>query len=145
MPSYVKTTGSSGLHILLPLGGQCTFEQSRMLGQLIAHHVESEHPEIATTRRTIRAREGKVYIDFLQNRHGQLLVAPYSVRPIPGAPVSAPLTWREVNGKLTPRKWTIANLPARLRRRKADPVRAVLDDAPDLLRCLERLATIVDR
>jgi bifunctional non-homologous end joining protein LigD len=116
-----------------------------MLGQLIAHHVEAQHPNIATTRRTIHARDGKVYIDYLQNRHGQLLVSPYSVRPIPGAPVSAPLEWREVNAKLTPRAWTLANLPQRLRRRKTDPLRAVLDDKPDLLRILERLAAIVDR
>lgn len=145
MPSYVKTTGSSGLHILLPLGRKCTFEQSRMLGQLIAHHVEVTHRDMATTQRTISARQGKVYVDFLQNRHGQLLVSPYSVRPIPGAPVSAPLEWREVNARLTPRKWTIANLPARLKRKKSDPNLPALEEAPDLLAVLERLAAIVDR
>jgi bifunctional non-homologous end joining protein LigD len=140
LPSFVKTTGSTGLHVLLPLGGQCTFDQSRMLGQLLSRVIEAEYPDIATTIRNPEARGGRVYLDFLQNRHGQLLVAPYSTRPFPGAPVSAPLDWSEVNSRLTPRKFTIRNLPARLRRRENDPNRALLDLKPDLIGALEALA-----
>ena len=67
LPSYVKTSGSSGLHILIPLGQQCDYEQSRQLGNLLAQIVVSELPEIATVTRAVRSREGKVYVDFLQN------------------------------------------------------------------------------
>jgi bifunctional non-homologous end joining protein LigD len=118
----------------------CTFEQSRMLGQLIARVLEAEHKEIATTARHMASRKGRVYLDYLQNRNGQLIVAPYCVRPFPGAPVSAPLEWKEVNKRLTPRKWTIRNLPKRLKRQPIDPMIALLEDKPDLVGALERLA-----
>jgi bifunctional non-homologous end joining protein LigD len=140
---YVKTSGSTGLHVLLPLGGRVTYEQSRMLGQLIARVIEARHPDISTTARSIPARKGRVYLDYLQNRHGQLLVAPYCVRPLPGAPVSAPLTWREVGGRLGPQKYTIANLGRRLARTKRDPMLPVLREKPDLVAVLSRLAKLI--
>ena len=141
LPTYVKTSGSSGLHVLVPLGQQCDYEQSRQLGQLLAQVVVSELPEIATITRTIRDREGKVYLDFLQNRRGQLLVAPFSVRPVPEAAVSTPLKWSEVTQRLDIRKHTIRTVPARMKRLKGgDPFLAVLKDRPDLIGALGRLA-----
>ena len=89
--------------------------------------------------RSPRARRGKVYIDALQNGYGKLLVSPYSVRPLPGATVSMPLNWREVNGKLDPRRFTIKTAPPRVKRWKADPVAAVLEGKPDLVTALGRL------
>ena len=86
-------------------------------------------------------REGRVYIDFLQNGHGRLLVAPYSVRPLPGATVSAPLRWSDVNAKLSIDKFTIKTLPARMKRMKGpDPMLGVLEARPDLVSILARLA-----
>ena len=141
LPTYVKTSGSSGLHVLVPLGHQCDYEQSRQLGHLLAQVVVSELPEIATITRTIRDREGKVYVDFLQNRRGQLLVAPFSVRPVPEAAVSTPLRWSEVTKKLDIRKHTIKTVPARMKQLKGgDPFVGVLKDCPDLIGALERLA-----
>lgn len=144
LPNYAKTSGSTGLHVLIPLGRQVTYEQSRSLGHLIARVIEAEHAAIATTARVIRARKGKVYLDYLQNRRGQLLVAPYCVRPLPGAPVSAPLDWREVNGKLDPQQFTLRNLPARLKRKRRDPVLPVLTEKPDLLSALQKLSRLTD-
>ncbi len=141
LPTYVKTSGSSGLHVLVPLGHQCDYEQSRQLGHLLARVVVSELPEIATITRTIRDREGKVYVDFLQNRRGQLLVSPFSVRPVPEAAVSTPLKWNEVTKTLDIRKHTIKTVPARMRRLKGgDPFLGVLQDRPDLIGALGRLA-----
>jgi bifunctional non-homologous end joining protein LigD len=139
LPSFVKTSGSTGLHILIPLGGQCTYEQSRALAGLIVGHVEKQIPKIATTKRTIRQREGKVYLDWLQNRHGQLLVSPYSVRPLPGAPVSMPLAWDEVTAKLNPNKFTIKTAKNRMEKLGEDPVLPVLSEVPDLLAALRQL------
>jgi bifunctional non-homologous end joining protein LigD len=144
LPSFVKTTGSTGLHVLIPLGGQCTFDQSRQLGQLIARHIESQHGPIATTLRNPALRAGRVYLDYLQNRHGQLLVAPYSLRPLPGAPASAPLTWKEVDDQLGPRQFTLRNLPARLARQRRDPLLPVLDAKPNLVAALAVLAQRLD-
>jgi bifunctional non-homologous end joining protein LigD len=90
------------------------------------------------------ARKGRVYLDYLQNRHGQLMAAPYGVRPLPGAPVSAPLSWNEVNTRLDPRQFTIRNLLPRLRRRKRDPLLPVLTERPDLVGALSRLAGLVE-
>ena len=88
----------------------------------------------------MRSREGKVYVDFLQNAHGQLLVAPFSVRPVPEAAVSTPLRWSEVTKTLDIRKHTIRTVPARMKRLKGgDPFLGVLADRPDLIGALERL------
>jgi bifunctional non-homologous end joining protein LigD len=143
MPSYVKTTGKSGLHILLPLGRQCTYEQSRMLGQLLAELMLREVGDIATITRHIKSRGEKVYLDFLQNRHGQLIVTPYSVRPLPGAPVSMPLVWDEVNPSLDPRNYTIRNALEQMERMGRDPVLAALDEKPDLGAILENLTRLM--
>lgn len=139
LPNFVKTTGKTGLHILVPLARQCTYEQSRQLGELLARLVAVELGEIATVTRHVTRRDGKVYIDYLQNRHGQLIVAPFSVRPLPGAPVSMPLLWEEVNEDLEVGRHTIKTALARMEKLERDPVRPVLELVPDLPRVLDRL------
>jgi bifunctional non-homologous end joining protein LigD len=140
MPSYVKTTGKSGLHILLPLGRQFTYEQCRTLGELIARLMLKQVGDIATITRHVTKRGDKVYLDYLQNRHGQLIVAPFSVRPLPGATVSMPLNWDEVNSDLDPKNYTIKNALERMERFVTDPVSPVLEEKPDLLEVLGKLA-----
>jgi bifunctional non-homologous end joining protein LigD len=142
MPSYVKTTGKSGLHILLPLGKQCTYEQSRTLGELIARVMLREVDDIATITRHVTRRGDKVYLDYLQNRHGQLIVTPYSVRPLPLAPVSMPLVWDEVNADLDPRNYTIRNAVERMEKLARDPVLPALDEKPDLGAILGKLSQV---
>jgi bifunctional non-homologous end joining protein LigD len=145
LPTFCKTSGQAGLHVLIPLGGQLTHEQSRTLGELIARVVVDSDPEIATTARAVEARGGKVYVDYLQNGHGRTLVSPFSLRPVAGAPASAPLKWSEVNGKLDPKKFTLATLPKRMDKLGDDPLRPVLTLAPDLAAALSRLAARADK
>jgi len=135
---FIKTSGSTGLHVLVPLGRQCTFEQSRGLGELMAKVVAHDMPDIATTVRQVGRRGGRVYIDYLQNGHGRLLASPLSVRPRPGATVSTPLRWDEVEAGLDPDVFTIKTVPQRLER-LGDPVRPVLDVVPDLPTALAKL------
>jgi bifunctional non-homologous end joining protein LigD len=142
LPAFVKTSGSTGLHLLIPLGTECTFEQSRSLAQLMAWFITRELGEIATVARALKDRQGKVYIDFLQNVHGQLLVAPLSVRPLPGAPVSTPLDWSELRGGLEIGAFTLRTVPGRLER-LGDPLLPLLDQQPDLLTALERLERLL--
>ena len=144
LPSFAKTSGSSGIHVLVPLGRQLTYEQSRTLGQLLARVVVAELPRVSTLARSPDRRDGKVYIDFVQNGHGRLLAAPFTVRPLPGATVSAPLHWREVNKRLAIADHTIASVPRRMRRLGEDPLRPVLDLEPDLLGALDRLTRWFD-
>jgi bifunctional non-homologous end joining protein LigD len=139
LPCMVKTSGSSGLHLMIPLGGQCRHEHARTLGELLARVISGELPEIATITRQVSRREGKVYLDYLQNGAGRLIVAPFSVRPLPGAPVSTPLKWSEVKPDLDIRAFTVATLPERMRRMKRDPLREVLELKPDITASLERL------
>lgn len=139
LPAYPKTSGSSGIHVLVPLAGRLTYEQSRSLGQLLGRVVVAERSDIATLTRNPDRRDGKVYIDFVQNGHGRLLVAPFTVRPKAAAPVSAPLKWSEVNKRLKIENHTIKSMPKRMKRLKDDPLRPVLDDEPDLLGALDRL------
>src|SRR3989454_326987 len=139
LPTGIKTSGSTGLHVLIPLGRQVTYEQSRTLGGLLARVIAAELPEIATVTRQVQKRGGKVYLDYVQNGHGRLLVAPYSVRPLPGAPVSMPLKWSEVTPKLDIKQFTIKTAPARMKKLGEDPLRPVLELKPDLVHALELL------
>ena len=141
VPNYVKTTGKTGLHVMIPLGKQLTWEMSRGLGELLARVVMRELGDITTIIRHIRSRGTKVYLDYMQNRHGQLIVAPYAVRPLPGATVSMPLEWKEVNNKLDPTKFTIRTAIERMQKLGHDPVAPVLTEVPDLGKALERLSS----
>ena len=140
LPNYVKTTGKTGLHVMLPLGRQCTYEQSRMLGELLARCVLRELKDIGTITRHVTKRGDKVYLDYLQNRHGQTIVAPFCARPLPGATVSMPLLWDEVDSELDPKTFTIRNAIERMERITIDPVRPVLESKPNLAAILEQLA-----
>ncbi len=140
---FVKTSGATGLHVLLPLGGACTYEQSRQLAEVLAKVIVQQQPEIASVSRLPAARQGKVYVDFLQNGYGKLLAAPFSARPRPGATVSTPLAWSEVDAKLDPGDFTLRTVPERLESAGEDPLRRVFDVRPDLPAVLGRLAELL--
>ena len=139
LPSYPKTSGSSGIHVMIPLGGQLDYEQSRTLALLLAKAVAAEIPERATIVRNPAGRDGRIYIDYVQNGRGRLVVAPYSVRPRAGATVSAPLAWAEVGEGLSMEDFTIRTMPARARELDTDPLLGVLSDEPDLMAALDAL------
>ena len=139
LPHFVKTSGSSGLHVLVPLARQLTHEQTRSFGELLARIVVAELPDIATIVRNPARREGKVYVDFLQNGHGRTIAAPYSARPLPGAPVSAPLTWDEVKPGLAILDYTIRTMPTRLASMDEDPLLPVIRLKPDLTKVVSAL------
>lgn len=127
---YCKTSGGKGLHLLIPLNGKYSFDQSRQFAEIIGHILHKQFPETTSLERNPKKRLNKIYIDCLQNRYGQTIVAPYSVRPRPGACVSTPLEWNEVNAKLTPQKFTIKTVLKRLK--KKDPMLEVLKTSVNL-------------
>lgn len=114
---YCKTSGSTGLHIYIPLGAKYTYEQSKEFGRLIVTLVHEQLPKTTSIERTIRERKGKMYLDFLQNRPQATLATAYSLRPKPGATVSMPLEWDEVKKGLKMQDFTIRNAIARVRER----------------------------
>jgi bifunctional non-homologous end joining protein LigD len=138
LPSAVKTSGATGLHILLPMAQRYSDEETRMFARLLATLVVDATPEISTIARPIHAREGKVYVDFGQNGRGNTIVAPYSVRPLPGAPASCPLLWEEVNARLDPARFTIRTIPKRFEK-MPDPLTMVLGPTFDMQKAIKRV------
>ncbi|MDP1880793.1 MAG: DNA ligase D [Parachlamydiaceae bacterium] len=112
---FCKTSGATGMHIYIPLGSKYTYDQSQLLGRLIATQVNEQLPEKTSIERLTKKRSEKVYVDFLQNRPQATLASPYSVRPKPGATVSMPLHWDEVKKGLKPQSFTLKNAMERIR------------------------------
>jgi bifunctional non-homologous end joining protein LigD len=144
LPSYVKTSGATGLHVLVPLGARYSHEEARTFARLLAMLGVEAAPRLSTIARPIQSRGGKVYIDFGQNGSGRTIVAPYSVRPVPGATVSCPLDWSEVTDALDPARFTIETVPERFRR-LPDPLAPVLFGGIDMGAALTRLQAHVGR
>ncbi|MCW3072644.1 MAG: ligase [Bacteroidetes bacterium] len=112
---YPKTSGSTGIHIYMPLAAKYTYEQSKEFARLIATLIHERLPKFTSIERAVKNRRGKMYIDFLQNRPQATVSAPYSVRPKPGATVSMPLHWDEVKKGLKMSDFTIRNAVERIR------------------------------
>ena len=138
----LKTSGKSGLHVFVPLAPGYSYDQSRMFCEGVARVVARELPEIATVERIPSNRGARVYVDFGQNGRAQTVVAPYVVRPVPGATVSAPLEWSELTGALRREEFTLRTMPARIEER-GDLFRGALDDPQDLMPAIEKLAEYV--
>jgi bifunctional non-homologous end joining protein LigD len=116
VPAFPKTSGSSGLHIYIPLPPHTSYESGQLFCQIVATVVASRHPRVATVERTVRARpRGTVYVDFLQNILGKTLACAYSARASDFAGVSTPLTWEEVHAAVDPKAFTIRTAPQRFR------------------------------
>lgn len=112
--SYPKTSGSTGIHIYIPLGAKYTYDECQLFGKIIATEVQKRLPKFTSIERMTRNRKGKLYIDYLQNRPKATLAAPYSLRPKPGATVSMPLHWEEVKKGLQMKDFNIQNAIARI-------------------------------
>jgi bifunctional non-homologous end joining protein LigD len=140
LPSYPKTSGATGLHIVLPLAARYSYDETRTFARLLATLAVEALPAIATIARMIHTRDGKVYVDFGQNGRGQTIVAPFSVRPLPGAPVSWPLRWAEVTPRLDPRRFTIRTAPEQLA--AGDPMAPLLGEGIDIAAALGRLPRV---
>jgi bifunctional non-homologous end joining protein LigD len=140
--SFCKTSGSTGLHIYIPFGAKYDYEDSKEFGRAIAKLVHRQIPRYTSIERKVADREGKMYIDFLQNRPQATVAGPYSLRPKPGAPVSMPLHWEEVKKGLTIRDFTIFNAADRLKE-QGDIFKGVLGKAIDLKKALKKIDSII--
>jgi bifunctional non-homologous end joining protein LigD len=138
IPSYPKTSGKTGIHIYIPLKAKYDYEQTKQFAQLLATLAHQRSPGTTSLERSPKKRQGKIYIDFLQNREGQTLAAPYSVRPTPAASVSTPLHWDEVKKGLQPFGFTIKNILKRLDR-EGDLWSPVMGQGVDIKKVLSTL------
>ncbi len=135
---YPKTSGASGLHIVIPLQAGTSYETGRLLAELVANLVARSHPDLATVQRVVSKRGPRVYLDFLQNRRGATVASAYSVRPRPGATVSTPLRWNELAGDVEPTHFSVASMRERLQE-AGDLWVACRTDANDVREVLELL------
>jgi bifunctional non-homologous end joining protein LigD len=117
-----------GIHVMVGLKPAYTYQQARDFSEIVARLVVSRIPDICTIERNKAVRKGKVYIDYLQLGHGKTIAAPYTVRPNPGAPVSAPIRLTELKPDLDPESFTIKNMVARMMRMKTDPFLGAITD-----------------
>ena len=114
-PSWVKTSGSKGFHIVVRLKAGATFGDSSRLASSVADAFVERYPQLLTQEFSKADRKGRIFVDIGRNRAGATFVAAYSVRPKPGAPVSAPCTWEEIErGVVGPQTFTLRTMPARV-------------------------------
>ena len=136
--SYCKTSGASGLHVYVPLKNKYEYATVRDFAHIIASLVQEQLPDTTTLERSLSKRGSKIYVDYLQNSGGQTLASVYSLRPVPGATVSTPLEWKEVNHKLSPKKFTIGNILSRIKK-KGDLFLPVLNESNSIEKALKSL------
>ncbi len=112
--SFVKTSGSKGLHVLVPLKSEYHYSQVKGFGEIVARLSTHGMEEIATVERSLERRKGRIYVDYLQNGRGKTIVSPYCLRPRPGAPVSTPLDWSELRSGIRPAAFNIKTIFRRI-------------------------------
>jgi len=136
---YLKTSGGKGLHVFIPIKPKYTYEQSRDFSHIISQAVNAALPDITSLERMPKKREGKVYLDFLQNGKGKTMACAYSLRPREGATASAPLEWDELDGAFDLKNYNIKTLPKRVKE-KGDLWEGFFKNALDLEEVLEKLS-----
>ncbi|MDR6808262.1 bifunctional non-homologous end joining protein LigD [Dyadobacter sp. BE34] len=140
---FCKTSGASGMHVYIPFGRKYDYDQARDFAEMLAHMVTERLPRLTTLERSLAKRKkNQIYVDYLQNRIGQTLACAYSARPKPGATVSAPLEWSEVQHGLSPKDFTIKNIFDRLEQ-KGDLFKGVLGKGINLNKALQKLSVPV--
>jgi bifunctional non-homologous end joining protein LigD len=135
--SYVKTSGSEGIHVLVPITRRYSFPQTHEFAELVSKRLAAENPGVITTEWLKRKRVG-VLIDYHQNGAGKTIASPYSVRPKEGAPVSTPLRWEELTPRLDPGKFTMEAVLRRVEK-EGDLFEPVLRGGQSLGPALKRL------
>jgi len=136
---YPKTSGSSGIHVYIPMNAKYSYDQVKDFGHLLMQMVQKKLPDLTTLERSLQKRDkNKIYLDYLQNRRGQTLASVYSLRPKNGASVSMPLEWDEVKNGLKPTDFNIYNALERLKN-KGDIFKPVLGKGIDMLKVIKKL------
>lgn len=138
---YVKTSGATGLHLYAPLEPVYSYQQVRLLAEIVARLVVNKRPDLATIEHEISQRQGKVYVDYLQNVRGKTLASVYSVRPQPKAPVSTPLFWEELTEELNPLAFNLKTVVQRLEK-LGDVFAPVLKEKQKLETALAKIESV---
>jgi bifunctional non-homologous end joining protein LigD len=143
--TFAKTTGSRGLHVMVPLDRKENFDTVRKFAQDVARVLAHRHPKRLTVEPRKNKRRGRLFLDTARNSYAQHAVAPYAVRAIEGAPIATPLSWDEVSdSKLNAQRFTIKNIFQRLSR-SSNPWRSLRRSVRSLKAARKRLNAIIEK
>jgi bifunctional non-homologous end joining protein LigD len=138
LEAFVKTSGGKGLHVMVPLAPRHAWDEVKGFSRALAESISAEDPERFTARMAKRERGGRIFIDYLRNAPGATTVAAYSVRARAGAPVSTPLHWDEVGGRMKPASFHVGNIVRRLQGLRSDPWRTFRRSPQTLTAAMKR-------
>ncbi len=140
LTAFVMTTGSKGLHVVVPIKRELKFSKVRAFARSVAEVMVQREPSKYTTNPRLGKRGERIFIDYLRNGYAQTGVAPYAVRPLEGAPVAAPISWEELTPSFTVQKYTLKNMLKRAKRK--DPWRGIDRSARSLMAPLRQMHAI---
>jgi bifunctional non-homologous end joining protein LigD len=145
LESFVKTTGGKGLHVVVPIAPTRPWDEAKAFSKALAESIVAADPDRYVATMSLKKRKGKVYIDYLRNGRGATYVTPFSTRRRPGAPVSTPLRWDELTGRLKPDRYTVRNLQRRLAQLESDPWEGYHEVRQKLTAAMDRSVGVVRR
>jgi bifunctional non-homologous end joining protein LigD len=143
LESFLKTSGGKGLHVVVPLARRHDWDEVKEFSRAMAEAMETDHPRLFTTNMAKKERPRKIFIDYLRNSEGATTVAAYSVRARPGAPVSTPLHWDELDGRMKPASFDVTSVARRICGLRTDPWAALRRTSQTLTAAMKRSLGIV--
>ena len=138
LESFLKTSGGKGLHVVVPLSRRHEWDEVKEFSRALAQSIADEQPNLFTANMSKKERVKRIYIDYLRNAEGATTVAAYSVRARRGAPVSTPLHWDELAGRMKPEQFHVNNVARRMRGPRPDPWKAFYRSAQNLTAAMKR-------
>jgi bifunctional non-homologous end joining protein LigD len=142
LESFLKTSGGKGLHVVVPLARRHEWDEVKQFSQAVSESLASEDPGLFTTKMAKKERPGRIFIDYFRNSPGATTVAAYSVRAKSGAPVSTPLHWDELESRMRPQSFHVANVARRLQAARSDPWKALRRTSQNLTAAMKRRLSI---
>ena len=144
LESFLKTSGGKGLHVVVPLARRHDWDEVKAFSRAVAESIAADSPNRFLTKASKKERAGRIFIDYLRNAEGATTVAAYSVRARPGAPVSTPLHWDELGGRMKPAQFNAASVPRRMGGLHSDPWKAFRRNAHTLTAAMKRSLGILE-
>jgi len=138
LESFLKTSGGKGLHVVVPLARRHDWDEVKAFSRAVAEAMAADSPRLFLTKAMKKERAGKIFIDYLRNAEGATTVAAYSVRARPGAPVSTPLHWDELGGRMKPAQFYAGNVARRMKGLRSDPWKAFRRSPQTLTAAMKR-------
>src|SRR3954470_21981163 len=138
LESFLKTSGGKGLHVVVPLARRHDWDEVKAFSRAVAEAMAADSPRLFLTRANKKERTGRIFIDYLRNAEGATTVAAYSVRARPGAPVSTPLHWDELGGRMKPTQFHAGNVARRMKGLRSDPWKAFRRSPQTLTAAMKR-------